>query len=138
MRKVYDDFEGAKQIFEDAKAIDIIFPDEGSYQFILENRAILTVYASPWKSSLGDWGFRYPSGQEHEFEIMKGVDLGITHKNRNWRKQRVIGGDGVMLSATIQEMHAIQGTEEHPLQLPDAPACPNPAPHHPPSCPRRH
>jgi hypothetical protein len=79
VRKVYGDDGGARQIFEDARAAGVIFLDEGSHQFILKNRAILNVYASPWTPSLGDWGFQYPLGQGHNFEIMKGVDLVITH-----------------------------------------------------------
>ena len=79
VRKVYGDFGEARQIFEEAKAAGIVFLDEGSHQFILENRALLTVFASPWTPSLGDWGFQYPQGQGHNFKIMKGVDLVITH-----------------------------------------------------------
>lgn len=79
VRKVYGDYGGARHILEGAKAAGIIFLDEGSHQFILENCAILTVYASPWTPSLGDWGFQYPPGQGHAFEIMKGVDLVIAH-----------------------------------------------------------
>ena len=79
VRKVYGDYGDARQILEDARAAGIIFLDEGSHQFTLENGAILTVYASPWTPSLGDWGFQYPPGQGHKFEITKGVDLVITH-----------------------------------------------------------
>ncbi|KAL9634413.1 MAG: hypothetical protein Q9164_004101 [Protoblastenia rupestris] len=79
VRKVYGDLGEARQIFEEAKAAGIVFLDEGNHQFILENRALLTVYASPWTPSLGDWGFQYPQGQGHNFKIMKGVDLVVTH-----------------------------------------------------------
>ena len=79
VREVYDNDKGARQIFADARAAGVIFLDEGSHQLILENRAILNVYASPWTPSLGDWGFQYPPEQGHNFEIRKGVDLVITH-----------------------------------------------------------
>ena len=79
VREVYGEYGGARQIFEDARAAGVIFLDEGSHQFLLENRAILNVYASPWTPSLGDWGFQYPPVQGRNFEIMKGVDLVITH-----------------------------------------------------------
>ncbi len=79
VRKVYGNDGGARQIFDDARAAGVIFLDEGSHQFILENCAILNVYASPWTPSLGDWGFQYPPEQGHNFEIRKGVDLVITH-----------------------------------------------------------
>ena len=79
VRKVYGDYGNARQMFEDARAAGIIFLDGGSHQFTLENGAVLTVYASPWTPSLGDWGFQYPPGQGHNFEITKGIDLVITH-----------------------------------------------------------
>ena len=79
VRKVYGDYGDARQILEDARAAGVIFLDEGSHQFILENRAILTVYVSPWTPSLGDWGFQYPPGLGHNFGITKGVDVVITH-----------------------------------------------------------
>ncbi|KAL8825678.1 MAG: hypothetical protein Q9191_004267 [Dirinaria sp. TL-2023a] len=79
VRKVYGDYGEARQIFEDAKAAGIIFLDEGNHQFTLQNGAILTVYASPWTPSLGDWAFQYPRAQGHNFEIMKGADLVMTH-----------------------------------------------------------
>ena len=79
VRKVYGEYGGARKMFEDAKAAGVIFLDEGNHQFILENGAFLRVHASPWTPSLGDWGFQYPSGYGHEFEITKGIDLVITH-----------------------------------------------------------
>lgn len=79
VKKVYGDYGEARRIFEDASAAGIIFLDEGSHQFTLHNGAVLTVYASPWTPSLGDGGFQYPPAQGHNFEIMKGVDLVMTH-----------------------------------------------------------
>ena len=79
VRKVYGDYGEARQLFEDARSAGVIFLDEGSHRFTLKNGAILTVYASPCTPSLGDWGFQYHPSQGHNFEIMKGVDLVITH-----------------------------------------------------------
>ena len=59
LRKVYGDYGDARQIFEDARAAGITFLDEGNHHFVLENGAILYVYASPWTPLLGDWGFQY-------------------------------------------------------------------------------
>lgn len=77
--KVYGDYGEARQLFDDAKSAGIIFLDEGSHQFPLANGAMLSVYASPYTPSLGDWGFQYHPSQGHNFDIMKGVDLVITH-----------------------------------------------------------
>ena len=79
VRKVYGDYGEARQLFEEARSAGIIFLDEGSHQFTLENGTILAVYASPYTPSLGDWGFQYHPSQGHNFEILKGVDLVITH-----------------------------------------------------------
>ena len=79
VRKVYGDYGSARQMFEDARAAGIIFLDEGTHSFVLENGAILSVYASPWTPSFGDWGFQYAPKHGHNFEIPEGIDLVITH-----------------------------------------------------------
>ena len=79
VRKVYGDYGDARQIFEDARAVGIIFLDEGNHHSIQENGAILHLYASPWTPSLGDWGFQCTPGYRHKFEITQGIDLVITH-----------------------------------------------------------
>ena len=79
VKKVYGDYGDARQMFEDATAAGIIFLDEGNHQFVLENGAILNVFASPWTPSLGDWGFQYPPSHGHNFEVTRGTDLVITH-----------------------------------------------------------
>lgn len=79
VRKVYGDHGEARQLFKDARSAGIIFLDEGSHRFTLENGAKLTVYATPYTPSLGDWGFQYHPSQGHTFDIMKGVDLVISH-----------------------------------------------------------
>ena len=79
VRKVYGEYGDAKHLFEDARAVGIIFLDEGNHDFVLENGAILKVYASPWTPSLGDWGFQYTPEHRHKFEVALGTDLVITH-----------------------------------------------------------
>lgn len=79
VKKVYGAFGEAKQLFEDARSAGIVFLEEGNHLFTLENGAALTVYASPYTPSLGDWGFQYHPSQGHNLEIPKGVDLVITH-----------------------------------------------------------
>ena len=79
VRKVYGEYGEASQILDDAKAVNIVFLEEGSHQFILDNGASLTVYASPWTLSLGAWAFQYPPGEKHDFAIEKGIDVVITH-----------------------------------------------------------
>ncbi|KAL8938253.1 MAG: hypothetical protein Q9216_003993 [Gyalolechia sp. 2 TL-2023] len=79
VRKVYGDYGEARQMLEEAKAAGIIFLEEGTHQFSLNNGAALTVYASPWTPSFGDCGFRYPPDEGHEFSIPEGVDVVITH-----------------------------------------------------------
>ena len=69
----------AKQLFEDAKEAGIIFLDEGTHHFALENGALLTVYASPYTPALGAWGFQYHPEGGHNFAIEKDVDVVVTH-----------------------------------------------------------
>ena len=69
------------QLFENARSADITFLDEGSHRFTLKNDAILAVYVSSYASSLSDWGFQYRQSQGHNFDIMKEVDLVITHES---------------------------------------------------------
>ena len=52
--------------------------DEGTHYFTLHNGASLTVYASPYTPSFGEWGFQYTSNECHDFAIGN-VDLVMTH-----------------------------------------------------------
>ena len=79
VKVTYGDYGEARQIFEQVKNKGIILLDEGEHTFILQNGALLTVYASPWTPQMGEWGFQYPPNQGHNFEIMKNVDVAITH-----------------------------------------------------------
>ncbi|KAI1774359.1 ser/Thr protein phosphatase family protein [Hypoxylon cercidicola] len=77
--KVYGEYEEARRLLLDAKRDGIHLLDEGSHRFSLQNGAKLTVYASPYTPSLGDWGFQYRPDQGHKFSIEEGTDLAITH-----------------------------------------------------------
>ncbi|KGO75889.1 hypothetical protein PITC_033350 [Penicillium italicum] len=71
----------ARSLFE---GTGITFLDEGVHSFHLQNGALLTVYASPYTPSLGDWGFQYHPDKGHDFLIDNGsgtdtVDVVITH-----------------------------------------------------------
>ena len=69
----------ARQVFEEAKDAGIIFLDEGTHRFTLENGALLTVYASPYTPALGVWGFQYHPERGHKFSIGEGVSVVVTH-----------------------------------------------------------
>lgn len=45
----------------------------------MANSARLTVYASPYTPSLGDWDFQYCPNQGHNFSIGQDVDVVVTH-----------------------------------------------------------
>lgn len=77
--KEYGQFGQIHRIFEDAKEAGIKLLDEGIYDFVLDNGAKLSIYASPFTPSLGDWGFQYRPGNGHNFLINKPVDIVITH-----------------------------------------------------------
>ena len=78
LTKVYGDYGEARRLFEEAKSAGVILLDEGTHQFNLRNDALLTVYASPYTPSLGDWGFQYHREQGHGF-LIEGADVVITH-----------------------------------------------------------
>lgn len=75
VRKVYGDYKEYRSMFDN---IGVILPDEGTNQFTLQNGASLTVYASSYTPSFGDWGFQYHPEQGHEFAIPSNVDVAIT------------------------------------------------------------
>ncbi|KAK4631833.1 putative rhamnogalacturonate lyase C [Fulvia fulva] len=70
----------AKALFDtqEAKAAGIVFLDEGTHTFSLQNGAALSVYASPFTTSTDPkWGFQY--NDKHEWTIRSNVDIAITH-----------------------------------------------------------
>ncbi|KAK0701489.1 metallophosphoesterase domain-containing protein [Apiosordaria backusii] len=74
----YGDFGEARRLFD--KSEDIVFLEEGTHTFHLQNGAKLTVYASPFTPSPdADWGFQYKRGEHHQFKITGDVDIVITH-----------------------------------------------------------
>ncbi|KAI6087303.1 ser/Thr protein phosphatase family protein [Hypoxylon rubiginosum] len=77
--KVYGEYEEARRLLLDAKKDGIHLLDEGTHRFMLQNKAKLIVYASPYTPSLGDWGFQYRPDQGHKFDIEEGTDIVVTH-----------------------------------------------------------
>ncbi|RSL71497.1 hypothetical protein CEP54_001271 [Fusarium duplospermum] len=74
----YGDYGDARRLFD--RQDGIVFLEEGSHQFRLDNGALLRVYASPYTPTTGnssDWGFQYSGA--HEFAIEKGTDIVVTH-----------------------------------------------------------
>lgn len=69
----------ARQLFNEAKSAGIVFLDEGTHCFTLENGAMLTIYASPYTPALGAWGFQYHPNQGRYFDIPDGADIVMTH-----------------------------------------------------------
>ncbi|KAL9103807.1 MAG: hypothetical protein Q9163_001184 [Psora crenata] len=79
VKVTYGDYGEARQILKQARNAGIILLDEGKHTFTLRNGALITVYASPWTPQMGEWGFQYSSDEGHNFEIVKSVDIAITH-----------------------------------------------------------
>ncbi|KAF4996988.1 hypothetical protein FDECE_12227 [Fusarium decemcellulare] len=80
IKEEYGDYGDARRLFEEARDKGIKFLGEGSYQFSLDNGAMLRVYASPYTpatSGSSDWGFQYNGA--HEFAIENGTDIVVTH-----------------------------------------------------------
>ena len=69
----------ARQLFDDAKNVGIVFLDEGTHRLTLKNGAMLTIYVSPYTPSLGAWGFQYHPNQGRHFDIQDGTDIVMTH-----------------------------------------------------------
>ena len=78
IRREYGDYGEARKLLDEAREAGIYFLDEGTHHFVLENGASLTVYASPYTPSVGDWGFQYHPRTHHDFSIGT-ADVAITH-----------------------------------------------------------
>ncbi|KAK7427237.1 hypothetical protein QQZ08_006173 [Neonectria magnoliae] len=79
VEREYGAWGEVKTLFDDAKKAGVIFLDEGTYRFVLDNGAALTVFASPFTPSLSDWGFQYHPQEVHNFPVEDGTDVFITH-----------------------------------------------------------
>lgn len=84
VKKEYGAFGEARRLFDDATDDGIIFLDQGTHHFTLDNGASLTIYASPYTPSSSaslsaeDWGFQYPRSLGHQFDIPS-VDVVVTY-----------------------------------------------------------
>lgn len=76
--KEYGDYGQVRGLFAEAQEHNILLLEEGIHNFKLSNGAFLSVYASPFTPSLGDWGFQYHPQEGHRF-VMDGVNVAITH-----------------------------------------------------------
>lgn len=82
IKKTYGDFGEARAVFTSkaAKASGVVFLDEGTHRFTLDNGASLSVFASPYTPSANaSWAFQYTPAQEHTWAIEKNTDVVITH-----------------------------------------------------------
>jgi Icc-related predicted phosphoesterase len=81
VKREYGAFEEAMALLEseDVKAHGIVYLHEGTHRFKLANGANLTVYASPYTTSVDEWGFNYHPQQEHDWAVDTDVDVVITH-----------------------------------------------------------
>ncbi|GAB1319919.1 hypothetical protein MFIFM68171_10129 [Madurella fahalii] len=87
----------ARRLFDEARREGIIYLEEGTHRFSLQNGASLTVYASPYTPSFGSPGFQYNAKRGHDFAIPKDVDVAITHGpprgmlDRSWMTGEHVG-----------------------------------------------
>lgn len=92
VKKGYGDYGEARRLILDEQRRGIHFLNEGSHHFTLQNGAKLTVYASPYTPSLGDWGFQYHPDHGHVFDIEEGTSIVITHRPPKSVLDRPISG----------------------------------------------
>lgn len=67
------------KIIKEAEQDNVRYLDEGTYNFALDNGALIRVYASPWTPKYGFWGFQYDGEKGHSFDIPEGIDVAMTH-----------------------------------------------------------
>ncbi|RYP51676.1 hypothetical protein DL768_003074 [Monosporascus sp. mg162] len=79
VKKEYGDYGEARQLLDSARDSGVVFLDEGTHHFKLDNGASLTVYASPFTPGVSDWGFQYHPQEGHVFAIPQSADIAITH-----------------------------------------------------------
>lgn len=73
----YGEYDDARRLISGAEGVHLL--DEGTHRFTLQNGASLSVYASPYTPSLGDWGFQYRPNEGRKFSIQQGTNIVITH-----------------------------------------------------------
>ena len=75
----YGTLREARKLFADAKDAGIVFLDEGTHRFKLENAAMLIIYASPYTPSLRAWDFQYDPKEGYPFNVQEGIDIVMTY-----------------------------------------------------------
>ncbi|KAL8944293.1 MAG: hypothetical protein Q9211_000651 [Gyalolechia sp. 1 TL-2023] len=63
---VIEDHDAALEIMKGrlAKEANVVYLEEGTYLFVLENGAKFTIYASPYTPAFCDWAFAYEHKQD--------------------------------------------------------------------------
>jgi hypothetical protein len=93
------DYDLVMDMFRAARQDGVVFLEkEGVHEFVLENGALLRVYASAWTPRFGNGAFQYdvlPNDVGHSFDIPPGVDLAITHGPPYYVLDRTIRGTHV-------------------------------------------
>ena len=73
----YREIAEVRATIEDAKQDGVHYLEEGTYEFLLQNGAVLRLFASPRTPDHNSGGFQYK--YEHDFPIQKPIDVAMTH-----------------------------------------------------------
>jgi predicted phosphodiesterase len=79
VQRGYGDYGEARRLLQEANDSSIIFLVEGQPEFVLENGALIKVYASPFTPSKGGWGFQYTPEKGHDFSIPESVEIVVSY-----------------------------------------------------------
>ena len=77
--KEYGEVGAARELLDKARDEGIVFLAEGNHEMELPNGVLLKVYASPFTSGIGGWGFQYSLSEGHVFNIAMDTHIAITH-----------------------------------------------------------
>ncbi|KAG8405700.1 hypothetical protein J3459_021566 [Metarhizium acridum] len=75
--EVEQESRAVQDIVQDAQRDGVLYLTEGTYEFALENGALIRVYASQYTPTYGGWAFQYPD--HHDFALPPGIDVAMTH-----------------------------------------------------------
>jgi len=80
VEREYGAYGAARQLFDEAREHGIVLLDEGTHELILQNGAVMRVYASPYTPApVPDWGFQFNPQCGRSFDIQEHTDIAITH-----------------------------------------------------------